>query len=98
MSAFDPKRTSLFALHMSAYDPKRTYRGVHTRKGLRGACPLEPGGNADDRAVHGHVVFVVGETRTLRVVHEQRLVTEHTAPGDVVADAKIVIKGGKRLP
>ena len=48
--------------------------------------------------MHGHVVFEVGETRTFRVVHEQRLVAEHAAPGDIVANAEIVIEGGKSLP
>src|SRR4249919_1608795 len=76
---------------MSANDPKRTFNA-------RVIFVLKSRGHTDDRAVHGHVVFVLSETRTFRIVHEQRLVTKHAAPGDVVTDAEIVIEGGKRLP
>jgi len=76
---------------MSAFDPKRTFNAPLI-------FVLESRGHTDNRAVHGHIVFVLSETRTFRIVHEQRLVTEHAAPGDVVADAEIVVDGGKRLP
>jgi hypothetical protein len=48
--------------------------------------------------VHGHVIFEVVETRTFRVVHEQRLVTEHAALGYVFVDVEIVVESGKCLP
>ena len=59
---------------------------------------LKPRGNPQDRSVHRHVVLVAGKARTFRVVHEQRLVTEHGAPDDVVANTEIVVDGSQSLP